>query len=212
MGKSLGNVVEPLPLVDAFGADAVRFFFASCMNFGEDGDFSYEVFIKRVNSSLANELGNLVHRILTLCRKNLAKASSPLELLSASGKTREAAEEELAAHPVRCEALKACAASAACYECLDFPKAAEAALRIAGAANLRMTVIEPWAKLKKDSSAEGKETALRETTKTKTTTTTTTTPATTTTTTKTTTTTTTATTTTATATTTTSTQQTKGRG
>ncbi|CAE8711723.1 unnamed protein product [Polarella glacialis] len=162
MGKSLGNVVEPLPLVDAFGADAVRFFFASCMNFGEDGDFSYEVFIKRVNSSLANELGNLVHRILTLCRKNLAKASSPLELLSASGKTREAAEEELAAHPVRCEALKACAASAACYECLDFPKAAEAALRIAGAANLRMTVIEPWAKLKKDSSAEDKETALRE--------------------------------------------------
>ena len=50
MGKSLGNVVEPAPLVESFGPDAVRFFFAACLAFGEDGDFSYETFIKRVNS------------------------------------------------------------------------------------------------------------------------------------------------------------------
>ena len=53
MGKSLGNVVEPIPLVNDFGPDAVRFFFSSCLSFGLDGDFSYETFIKRVNSDLA---------------------------------------------------------------------------------------------------------------------------------------------------------------
>ena len=52
MGKSLGNVVEPVPLVKEFGPDAVRFFFSSCLSFGLDGDFSYETFIKRVNSTL----------------------------------------------------------------------------------------------------------------------------------------------------------------
>ena len=53
MGKSLGNVVEPIPLVNDFGPDAVRFFFSSCLSFALDGDFSYETFIKRVNSDLA---------------------------------------------------------------------------------------------------------------------------------------------------------------
>ena len=56
MGKSLGNVVEPIPLVNDFGSDAVRFFFSSCLSFGLDGDFSYETFIKRVNSNL-DQLG-----------------------------------------------------------------------------------------------------------------------------------------------------------
>merc|ERR1719454_2173509 len=80
MGKSLGNVVEPVPLVDSFGADAVRFYFGACLSSGEDGDFSYETFIKRVNTALANELGNLVHRILTLCRKNLTEPTAPKPL------------------------------------------------------------------------------------------------------------------------------------
>eukprot|EP00930_Biecheleria_cincta_P100416 TRINITY_DN92056_c0_g1_i1.p1 TRINITY_DN92056_c0_g1~~TRINITY_DN92056_c0_g1_i1.p1 ORF type:complete len:666 (-),score=109.59 TRINITY_DN92056_c0_g1_i1:70-2031(-) len=153
MGKSLGNVVEPVPLVKSFGADAVRFFFSSCIGFGEDGDFSYEVFIKRINSGLANELGNLVHRLLTLCRKNLQEPTSALDL-------KDSEHEDLEAHPVRQEALKAVEVAAHFYESIDFPKATSAALSIATAANVRMTEIAPWTKLK--GSETDKREALRE--------------------------------------------------
>ena len=61
MGKSLGNVVEPVPLVESFGPDAVRFFFAACLAFGEDGDFSYETFIKRVNSAPIRSRTRFLH-------------------------------------------------------------------------------------------------------------------------------------------------------
>jgi len=154
MGKSLGNVVEPAPLVESFGPDAVRFFFAACLAFGEDGDFSYETFIKRVNSTLANELGNLVHRILTLSRKNLEEACSAQDLASS--------DADLDDHPVRVAAMRAPAAVARHYEQLDIPKAVLAALEIVQAGNLRMTQVEPWAKLKKTRSEEDKKTALCE--------------------------------------------------
>lgn len=154
MGKSLGNVVEPIPLVNDFGSDAVRFFFSSCLSFGLDGDFSYETFIKRVNSSLANELGNLVHRILTLLRKNLADPASPLDLVDDGAVFDD--------HPVRTAAEKAPEAVAACYEQTDIPKAVATALEIATVANVRMNEVEPWAKLKKNTSDEEKSLALRE--------------------------------------------------
>lgn len=154
MGKSLGNVVEPIPLVNDFGPDAVRFFFSSCLSFGLDGDFSYETFIKRVNSSLANELGNLVHRILTLLRKNLPDPRSPLDLVENSA--------EFDNHPVRIAAEKAPEAVATCYEQTDIPKAVMKALDIATVANVRMNEVEPWIKLKKTTSQEEKDLALRE--------------------------------------------------
>eukprot|EP00913_Durusdinium_trenchii_P012818 g12036.t1 len=154
MGKSLGNVVEPVPLVKEFGADAVRFFFGSCLSFGLDGDFSYETFIKRVNSSLANELGNLVHRILTLLRKNLPEPTSPTDLVESPS--------EFDDHPVRVAATKAPATVATCYEQVDIPKAVATALEIASVANVRMNEVEPWAKLKKTTSAEDKNLAIRE--------------------------------------------------
>mmetsp|Transcript_132399 Transcript_132399/g.295204 ORF Transcript_132399/g.295204 Transcript_132399/m.295204 type:complete len:666 (+) Transcript_132399:2-1999(+) len=153
MGKSLGNVIEPVPLVEAFGADAVRFFFSACLSFGEDGDFSYEVFIKRVNASLANELGNLVHRILTLCRKNLSEPTAPKLLFDD--------EELILAHPVYQAAVAAPALVAGQYEQFDFPKAAAAALRIASTANARMNEVEPWLKLKSGDEEE-RRVALRE--------------------------------------------------
>lgn len=154
MGKSLGNVVEPVHLVEAFGADAVRFFFAGCMSFGEDGDFSYEVFIKRVNSCLANELGNLVHRLLTLCRKNLTEPTPPKSLFDDG--------EVPSDHPVYKVAVAAPAHVSRHFENLDFPKAAQAALEIASAANIRITEVAPWAKFKAGSSDEDKRVALRE--------------------------------------------------
>ena len=66
MSKSTGNVQNPLALVDEFGADALRFFLIREMNVGQDGDFSRELFLTRYNSDLANDLGNLVNRVLNM--------------------------------------------------------------------------------------------------------------------------------------------------
>jgi len=69
MSKSLGNVVDPLELVQKYGADAVRYFFLSEIPPTEDGDFSYEKFESRYNADLANNLGNQVKRVLDLAIK-----------------------------------------------------------------------------------------------------------------------------------------------
>ena len=69
MSKSTGNVFNPLDLVDEFGADALRFFFIREMNVGQDGDFSRELFLNRYNSDLANDLGNLVNRVLNMTNR-----------------------------------------------------------------------------------------------------------------------------------------------
>ena len=66
MSKSKGNVLNPLALADEFGADALRFFLIREMNVGQDGDFSRELFLTRYNSDLANDLGNLVNRVLNM--------------------------------------------------------------------------------------------------------------------------------------------------
>jgi methionyl-tRNA synthetase len=154
MGKSLGNVVEPVPLVNDFGADAVRFFFSAVLNFGEDVDFRYEIFVKQVNNFLANNLGNLVHRCLTLSRKNLPEATSAKDLFDEG--------EDPTEHPVYQAACKAPAVVAEQFEQLEFTKAARAALGLAEAATLRLSTVTPWNYLKADSSADDRRAALRE--------------------------------------------------
>lgn len=71
MSKSLGNVVDPLVLVDEFGVDQVRYFFLREVPFGQDGSYSEEAIIGRINADLANELGNLAQRSLSMVNKNL---------------------------------------------------------------------------------------------------------------------------------------------
>jgi methionyl-tRNA synthetase len=69
LSKSLGNVVEPMELVDKFSSEAFRYYFMSQCPFGGDGEFSFERFAEAYNSGLANNLGNLYSRVLTMCLK-----------------------------------------------------------------------------------------------------------------------------------------------
>ncbi|WP_040812670.1 methionine--tRNA ligase [Nocardia concava] len=66
MSKSVGNVVDPMDLVETFGLDAVRFFLLREISYGQDGSYSEEAIIGRINSDLANEYGNLAQRCLKM--------------------------------------------------------------------------------------------------------------------------------------------------
>ena len=69
MSKSKGNVIDPILLIDEFGADAIRYFLLREINLGQDGNFSRDALIKRINSDLANDLGNLLHRTLNMLQR-----------------------------------------------------------------------------------------------------------------------------------------------
>ena len=70
ISKSLGNVIDPLVLVEKYGLDQVRYFLLREVPFGNDGDFSHTSMINRMNGELANDLGNLAQRVLSMVHKN----------------------------------------------------------------------------------------------------------------------------------------------
>ncbi|MFH1460915.1 MAG: methionine--tRNA ligase [Patescibacteria group bacterium] len=97
MSKSLGNVIDPACLADKYGADVVRYFLLREISFGQDGDFSIKRLEERYNSDLANGLGNLVSRVLTLSEKVKAKPSQKSaldkQIKSTQRKYQQALEE-----------------------------------------------------------------------------------------------------------------------
>ena len=70
MSKSVGNVVDPFDLVKAYGVDQVRYFFLREVVFGQDGNYNQEAIVNRINADLANDLGNLAQRSLSMIAKN----------------------------------------------------------------------------------------------------------------------------------------------
>ncbi len=72
MSKSVGNVIDPFALVKAYGVDPLRYFFLREVPFGQDGNYSHEAIVNRINADLANDLGNLAQRSLTMVARNFA--------------------------------------------------------------------------------------------------------------------------------------------
>ncbi len=71
MSKSVGNVIDPFTLAAHYGVDQLRYFFLREVPFGQDGNYSHEAIVNRINADLANDLGNLAQRSLSMIAKNL---------------------------------------------------------------------------------------------------------------------------------------------
>jgi methionyl-tRNA synthetase len=74
MSKSVGNVIDPFALADAYGVDPLRYFLLRAVPFGQDGNYSHEAIVTRINADLANDLGNLAQRSLSMINKQLGGA------------------------------------------------------------------------------------------------------------------------------------------
>jgi methionyl-tRNA synthetase len=109
MSKSVGNVVDPFNLADTYGVDQIRYFFLREVPFGQDGSYSPEGIANRINADLANDLGNLAQRSLSMIAKNCegkvpargALADADREILAAADALPEkarAAMERFAIH------------------------------------------------------------------------------------------------------------------
>ena len=70
MSKSVGNVIDPFALAEAYGVDPLRYFFLREVPFGQDGNYSHDAIVNRINADLANDLGNLAQRSLTMVARN----------------------------------------------------------------------------------------------------------------------------------------------
>ncbi|MFZ4410714.1 MAG: methionine--tRNA ligase [Paracraurococcus sp.] len=138
MSKSLGNAIDPLALIEQYGLDPLRYFLLREVPFGNDGDFSKSALMSRNNGELADTLGNLANRTLSLIQRN-CEGRLPAVADGA------AADAELLA------GLAALPATVAAHlEAQEFHLALEAIMAQARAANGYITVQAPWALKKTD--------------------------------------------------------------
>jgi len=99
LSKTLGNIINPLDVVRRYGADPLRYYMAREVIFGKDGDFSWEQFINRYNSELANDLGNLVSRAANMVKQYLGGGiPEPGDRAASDGQMRAALEKAGAAY------------------------------------------------------------------------------------------------------------------
>ncbi|MGV0990688.1 MAG: methionine--tRNA ligase [Mycobacterium sp.] len=142
MSKSVGNVVDPVSLVETFGVDPVRYFLLREVPFGQDGSYSEDGIIGRINSDLANEFGNLAQRSLSMVNKNLDASVPEPGAFSAE-------DNELLA---LADGLLARVRSA--FDDQAMHQGLEAIWLMLGAANRYFSAQEPWVLRKSESAAD----------------------------------------------------------
>ena len=116
MSKSVGNVIDPFTLADAYGVDPLRYFFLREVPFGQDGNYSHEAIVNRINADLANDLGNLAQRSLSMIGKQLGGVLPKPGALSDNDKTILAAADGMIA--ARARAHEDAATSSGAQSCL----------------------------------------------------------------------------------------------
>jgi methionyl-tRNA synthetase len=139
MSKSVGNVVDPLELADAFGVDQLRYFLLREVTFGQDGSYSTEAIVNRVNADLANSFGNLAQRTLAFIAKN-CEGTLPL------GGRIDPADDELLATVREAVATE----MPRLFQDLALSQGIEAWLKAVFASNQYIDAQAPWALRKTD--------------------------------------------------------------
>jgi methionyl-tRNA synthetase len=142
MSKSVGNIVDPVTLIDTFGVDQLRYFLLREVPFGQDGSYSEDAIITRINTDLANELGNLAQRSLSMVAKNLdGIVPMPGEFTAADSELLAIADGLL--DKVRSE-----------FDSQAMHLALEAIWLMLGAANRYFSAQQPWVLRKSESDAD----------------------------------------------------------
>ncbi|MDP5957819.1 MAG: methionine--tRNA ligase [Candidatus Marinimicrobia bacterium] len=144
MSKSLGNVVNPLDLIEEYGVDPVRYYLMREMVLGQDANFTMESFIRRYNSDLANDFGNLLSRVSKLIEKNFdSVVPNPGENTDAENVIQNAAEKVIASIHTLIEEMK-------------IHDALEETLQFIRGVNKYMEQQAPWKLVKEDKTAAGR--------------------------------------------------------
>ncbi len=138
MSKSVGNVIDPFSIVEHYGVDQVRYFFLREVPFGQDGNYSHEAFVNRINADLANDIGNLAQRSLSMIYKNCEGK------IPAPGAYSEEDAAMLAAVDGLLEEIRPH------HDAQALHKALEAIFRVVAEANRYFASQEPWALKKTD--------------------------------------------------------------